>query len=87
MDPDAGQTPAAETPWQPAVEAIGEPAEVGDQVGEAIGAVEGPSGSSDGSDEPVSVGAEARVVMPRTTGAGSWLRWPNSSIDRSDPTH
>ena len=27
---------------------------------------------------------EARVVMPRSTGAGSWLRWPNGSSDRSD---
>ena len=38
----------------------------------------------DSSEEPVSVGTEARVVMPRSTGAGSWLRWPNSSGDRTD---
>ena len=85
MDPDAGQAAAAETPWQPGVEAIAEPAAAGDRNDDAIGAVD--SSGSDGSDEPVSVGAEARVVMPRTTGAGSWLRWPNSSIDRSDPSH
>jgi hypothetical protein len=35
-------------------------------------------------EEPVSVAAESRVVMPRSTGAGSWLRWPNSSGDRPD---
>jgi hypothetical protein len=34
--------------------------------------------------EPVAVAAEARVVMPRSTGAGSWLRWPNNSVDRTD---
>ncbi len=86
MDPEAGQVAAAATPWEPGVEATVEPAAPGDQVEDAIGAVQGSSGDSDGSDEPVSVGAEARVVMPRTTGAGSWLRWPNSSIDRSDPS-
>jgi len=41
---------------------------------------------SDGSPEPEPVGAvaDARVVMPRSTGTGSWLRWPNSTADRSD---
>ena len=31
--------------------------------------------------------AEARVVMPRAGGAGSWLRWPNSSGDHTDSEH
>ncbi len=30
-------------------------------------------------EEPVAAGAEAMVVMPRSTSAGSWLRWPNNS--------
>jgi hypothetical protein len=34
--------------------------------------------------EPVAAAAEARIVMPRSTGTGSWLRWPNSTTDRSD---
>jgi hypothetical protein len=40
---------------------------------------------AEGSEEPGPVAAEAHVVMPRSTGAGSWLRWPNGSTDRSDP--
>ena len=36
------------------------------------------------SEELVAVAAEARVVMPKSSGAGSWLRWPNSSADRPD---
>ena len=35
-------------------------------------------------EEPVGVAGESRVVMPRSTGAGSWLRWPSGSSDRSD---
>jgi len=51
-------------------------------VGEASETTE----PSDGSPEPEPVGAvaDARVVMPRSTGTGSWLRWPNSTADRSD---
>jgi hypothetical protein len=41
-------------------------------------------GSPEPEPEPVGAGAEARVVMPRSTGTGSWLRWPNSTVDRSD---
>jgi hypothetical protein len=44
----------------------------------------GSSESSDESQEPVAALAEARVVMPRASGAGSWLRWPNSSSDHTD---
>ena len=38
------------------------------------------SEDAEGAKEEEAVGA---VVMPRSTGAGSWLRWPNSS--NSDP--
>ena len=88
MDPEAGQgdQAASGAPWDSGTDAVGEQAPAGDPIDDAVVAVE-TAGASDGSDEPVSVGAEARVVMPRTTGgAGSWLRWPNSSIDRSDPS-
>ncbi len=40
---------------------------------------------SDGSDETIEEAAEALAAMPRSTSAGSWLRWPNASADRSDP--
>lgn len=86
MDPDAGQD-AADIPWGAPVEAVGEEAQAADPIDEAIVAVENGAEGQGESEEPVSVGAEARVVMPRTTGtAGSWLRWPNSSADRSDPS-
>ncbi|MFL5669753.1 MAG: hypothetical protein ACJ77U_10240 [Chloroflexota bacterium] len=88
MDPAAGHDDQSGngSPWAGGTDAVGEQAPVGDPIADAVVAVEN-SGASDGADEPVSVGAEARVVMPRTTGgAGSWLRWPNSSIDRSDPS-
>ena len=77
---------APQAPWGSGVEAIDESAGISAAVDAVQHAVEGASQGGDGSEEPVSVGAEARVVMPRTTGAGSWLRWPNSSIDRSDPS-
>ena len=70
MDPEAGSQPV-EAPWESGVEAGG-----GSQG----------SDGSDGSGEPAPVIAEARVVMPRISGAGSWLRWPSSSVDRSDPS-
>jgi hypothetical protein len=84
MDPAGGHDDHSGngSPWGGGTDAVGEQVPAGDPVVAAEN-----SGTSDGSDEPVSVGAEARVVMPRTTGgAGSWLRWPNSSIDRSDPS-
>jgi hypothetical protein len=89
MDPEAGHDDQAAngSPWGPGTDAVGEQAAASDPIDDAVVAVEN-AGASDGSDEPVSVGAEARVVMPRTTGgAGSWLRWPNSTVDRSDPSH
>ena len=46
---------------------------------EAPETTEGAEESEDAKEEEA-VGA---VVMPRSTGAGSWLRWPNNS--GSDP--
>jgi hypothetical protein len=100
MDPDAANQPvespwqaseqsSPDTEEQPVAEAsspaegsadlapvglIGETHEGGSTDGQA----------QDGSDEPVPVATEAQVVMPRSGGAGSWLRWPNGSSDRSD---
>lgn len=73
MDPDAGSR-TAETPWDSGVVAAG------DGDGSDV-----PDGTEppEGIEEPAPVAAEARVVMPRSSGAGSWLRWP-SSADRSD---
>jgi len=83
----ASSPATAESPWESGVEAIDESAGIGATVDAVKHAVESSSDGGNGSEEPVSVGAEARVVMPRTTGgAGSWLRWPNSSVDRSDPS-
>lgn len=88
MDPATSQA-ATESPWESGVEPVAEPASVAESVettAQAADAIPDSPAASDG-EEPVAVGAEARVVMPRTTGgAGSWLRWPNSSIDRSDPS-
>ena len=98
MDPEASSQPT-ETPWQapdsyvPDTEehAAGQgssgdeaPVEATADDGSAVGQDAGSGEHVDeGSEEPVPVG-EARVVMPRSTGAGSWLRWPNGSSDRSD---
>src|SRR3954454_9185930 len=75
MDPEAGhddQTGSG-SPWSGGTDAVGEHAPTSEPAHDAVVA-ENP-GAWNGSDEPVSVGAEARVVMPRTTGgAGSRLR-------------
>ena len=55
---------------------VSEPTEAVQDAGE---------GAEQAAEEPVAVAAEAQVVMPRSSGAGSWLRWPSSSVDRSDP--
>jgi hypothetical protein len=92
MDPDAGDRPV-ENPWGPGVEAAAvaavadepgnaeaqSPADTGDQE-----QAQGDAGEQIGEPETVAA-AEAHVVMPRSSGAGSWLRWPTSSVDRSDP--
>jgi hypothetical protein len=83
MDPDAGNAPV-ETPWNAgdgAAAVAAEPTEVSEPTEAAQDTV----GADQGAEEPVAVAAEAQVVMPRSSGAGSWLRWPSSSVDRSDP--
>ena len=84
MDPEAGNAPA-ETPWKSDVGAAAVAAEPND-VSEPTEAVQDAGeGAEQAAEEPVAVAAEAQVVMPRSSGAGSWLRWPSSSVDRSDP--
>ena len=62
------------------------PVEAVADEGAAIGqdASSGEQQVEEGSEELAALAGEARVVMPRSTGAGSWLRWPNGSSDRSD---
>ena len=79
MDLEAS-SPPIETGWDSGVDVIEEPVADEPQVSEG-------SSEPHASEEPVAVAAEAMVVMPRSTGAGSWLRWPNASADRSDPSH
>ncbi len=67
-----------------AAEAEGEAIEAATEAvaaaeGEAEVAVAEGEGIAEGAEELEPVAAEARVVMPRSSGAGSWLRWPNSS--------
>ncbi len=100
MDPDAANQPVEspwqasdastpETEQQPVAEGSS-PAEGSADVaaigliGEAHDSEPTDGQAQDGSDEPVPVATEAQVVMPRSGGAGSWLRWPNGSSDRSD---
>jgi hypothetical protein len=82
--PVAETAPAAEIAPAPIAEAVSEPGPEGEPTADEASES---TGSPDGSEEPVAVLAEARVVMPRATGAGSWLRWPNSSADQSDSNH
>jgi hypothetical protein len=90
--PAAEAEPIAQAEAEPVAEAepIAQAAAVAGQGSEAdtddaVSAVATESSeSSDGSQEPVGALAEARVVMPRASGAGSWLRWPNSSSDHTD---
>jgi len=86
MDPDAANAPA-ETPWDSGAGKAGEA--VAAEATDVAEPVEAAQGADEGSElpaeEPVAVAAEAQVVMPRSSGAGSWLRWPSSSVDRSDP--
>lgn len=76
MDPAASDA-STETPWETGVEVTTEPVEAALPIGEGV---EVPVGAG----EPVVVVAEARVVMPKISGAGSWLRWPNNAVDRPD---
>lgn len=79
----ATETPETASPWQGSAVSDADHASDATQL---IGSAEA-AGTDDASAEPVAAVAEARVVMPRPAGAGSWLRWPNSSGDRSDPSH
>jgi hypothetical protein len=83
MDPDAGSRPV-ETPWESGV-AAEQPAETPDAAPDAVPVAHAESASEAGEGETEGVAAEPQVVMPRSSGAGSWLRWPSSSVDRSDP--
>ena len=80
MDPDAGSR-SSETPWDSGV-ATEQP-----QEAEAVVAEGQEGGEAATEPEPEPVAAGEQVVMPRSSGAGSWLRWPSSSVDRSDPNH
>jgi hypothetical protein len=82
--PEAEAQPIAEA--QPVGQAVGAPEHEAEPAADAVAsAVATESSESDeGSQEPVGALAEARVVMPRASGAGSWLRWPNSSSDHTD---
>jgi hypothetical protein len=79
--PDTEQQPVAE--GSSPAEGSGDVAPV-ELIGEAHEGGSTDGQSQDGSDEPVPVATEAQVVMPRSGGAGSWLRWPNGSSDRPD---
>jgi hypothetical protein len=85
----AGEGSTPETEEQPVAEGS-TPAEGSAEATSIEGSDEGHDGASteehgqEGSEEPVPVAAEAQVVMPRSGGAGSWLRWPNGSSDRPD---
>jgi hypothetical protein len=84
MDPDAGSAPV-ESPWDSGVGAAAVAADATEDLEPVEAVQDSPEGAEEGAQEPVAVAAEAQVVMPRSSGAGSWLRWPSSSVDRSDP--
>jgi hypothetical protein len=86
MDPEPIASPA-ESHWESGDNGQGEaqPEEAQPVTAEAEAPQpEGEESSEESSEEPVGVSGESRVVMPRSTGAGSWLRWPNSGADRPD---
>ena len=84
MDPDSGNTPI-ETPWESGIGAAAIASESSEGPEPTEATQDSGEGAEEGAEEPVAVAAEAQVVMPRSSGAGSWLRWPSSSVDRSDP--
>lgn len=81
MDPTASGESSGET-WEAGAD---DAAVVDDAEPVRVGAVA--ASESDEAAGPVVAVAESRVVVPRSTGAGSWLRWPNSSADHSDSGH
>ncbi len=84
MDPDAGNEPV-ETAWDSGIGAAAVAADATEDPEPVEAVQDSGEGTEEGAQEPVAVAAEAQVVMPRSSGAGSWLRWPSSSVDRSDP--
>ena len=86
-EPVAVAAPVAEAEPAAVPETIAEAAPEVEQVVNEATDVTAAAESADGSQEPVAALAEAHVVMPRAGGAGSWLRWPNSSVDHSDSGH
>ena len=84
MDPEAGGVPI-ETPWDAGVGTAAVTADATEDPEPVEAVQDSGDGAEEGAQEPVAVAAEAQVVMPRSSGAGSWLRWPSSSVDRSDP--
>jgi hypothetical protein len=84
MAPDASSEPV-ETPWDSGVGAAAVAADATDDPEHTEAVQDSGEAAEEGAQEPVAVAAEAQVVMPRSSGAGSWLRWPSSSVDRSDP--
>ena len=85
--PVAVAAPVAEAQPAPVPETVAETAPDVEQVVSEATDVTATAESADGSQEPVGALAEAHVVMPRAGGAGSWLRWPNSSADHTDSGH
>jgi hypothetical protein len=79
---DSGEAVAAEQSDEAVPAALQEePVAEATEAPEATAGTEGTEGAegaeeSEGAKEEEAVGA---VVMPRSTGAGSWLRWPNNS--------
>lgn len=79
---DASEATDADTEQAQATEAVA--AETGTETEtESEGTAEAEQ-LSDGSDETIEEAAEAMAAMPRSTSAGSWLRWPNASADKTD---
>jgi hypothetical protein len=83
---DAGATP--EQTWESGEAAAAEQSDEAVPVAlqEEPAAAEGSPEETEGSEESEEAKEEepvGAVVMPRSTGAGSWLRWPNNS--GSDP--
>lgn len=77
MDPEAIGQPDAGVRWDASTDAPAEPG-----ADDAIGV----EGADQPAEEPAGAVAEATAIMPRSSGAGSWLRWPNnSSSDRFGP--
>jgi hypothetical protein len=82
MDPEAIAQSESGMRWDAATDAEAEPAAAAVDAPAAEGAAQGDHASTE---EPVVVAETA--VLPRSSGAGSWLRWPNgnNNSDRFGP--